>query len=80
MTSLAIHVCQNHGDVNTRCLCEMQDSKQRLKAMQKSTLPITASAFNRDGSIFAYSVRCCPAEPDLSHTTAEALTRLLYCS
>jgi len=34
-----------------------QDSKQRLKAMQKSTLPITASAFNRDGSIFAYSVR-----------------------
>ena len=37
--------------------CGLQDSKQRLKAMQKSTLPITASAFNRDGSIFAYSVR-----------------------
>lgn len=35
-----------------------QDSKQRLKAMLKSTLPITASAYNKDGTIFAYSVRC----------------------
>lgn len=34
----------------------MQDSKQRLKAMQKSSQAITAGAYNKDGSIYAYSV------------------------
>lgn len=33
-----------------------KDSKQRLKAMPKSSLPIPCGTFNRDGSIFAYAV------------------------
>ncbi|KAJ6934270.1 hypothetical protein NC651_009339 [Populus alba x Populus x berolinensis] len=33
-----------------------KDSKQRLKAMLRCPLPIPCSAFNNDGSIFAYSV------------------------
>lgn len=41
----------------TTCVHGAQDSKQRLKAMLKSTLPITASAFNKEGTIYAYSVR-----------------------
>ena len=33
-----------------------KDSKQRLKAMQRSNLPITSGTFNRDGRIYAYAV------------------------
>ncbi|XP_048325158.2 protein RAE1 isoform X2 [Ziziphus jujuba] len=33
-----------------------KDSKQRLKAMSRCSQPIPCSAFNNDGSIFAYSV------------------------
>lgn len=33
-----------------------KDSKQRLKAMAKSTAPIPCGAFNRDGTIYAYAV------------------------
>ncbi|CAI5481063.1 unnamed protein product [Closterium sp. Yama58-4] len=33
-----------------------KDSKQRLKAMQRCSLPISCSAFNHDGTIFAYAV------------------------
>ncbi|KAL8136506.1 hypothetical protein V2J09_002507 [Rumex salicifolius] len=33
-----------------------KDSKQRLKAMTRCNQPITSSAFNNDGSIYAYSV------------------------
>ncbi|KAH1237593.1 Protein RAE1 [Glycine max] len=33
-----------------------KDSKQRLKAMLRCSLPIPCSTFNNDGSIFAYSV------------------------
>ncbi|KAL9325026.1 hypothetical protein ACSQ67_005671 [Phaseolus vulgaris] len=33
-----------------------KDSKQRLKAMQRCSQPIPCSAFNNDGSIFAYAV------------------------
>ncbi|KAL1534316.1 Poly(A)+ RNA export protein rae1 [Salvia divinorum] len=33
-----------------------KDSKQRLKAMLRCSQPITSSAFNHDGSIYAYSV------------------------
>ncbi|XP_047334673.1 protein RAE1-like [Impatiens glandulifera] len=33
-----------------------KDSKQRLKAMARCSQPITSSAFNNDGSIYAYSV------------------------
>jgi len=32
-----------------------KDSKQRLKLFQRMPMPITASNFNRDGSIFAYA-------------------------
>ena len=33
-----------------------KDSKQRLKANSTNKTPITATAFNRNGSIFAYAV------------------------
>lgn len=33
-----------------------KDSKQRLKAMLRCSQPVPCSAFNNDGSIFAYSV------------------------
>ena len=33
-----------------------KDSRQRLKAFNKASLPIPAAAFNRDGTIFAYAV------------------------
>lgn len=33
-----------------------KDSKQRLKAFPKTTGPITNTAFNHNGSIFAYAV------------------------
>ncbi|CAI7805515.1 unnamed protein product [Closterium sp. NIES-54] len=33
-----------------------KDSKQRLKAMQRCSLPISCSAFNHDGTIFGYAV------------------------
>ncbi len=33
-----------------------KDSKQRLKAMLKSSQPIPCGTFNRDGSIYAYAV------------------------
>lgn len=33
-----------------------KDSKQRLKAMAKSTMPIPCGTFNREGNIFAYAV------------------------
>lgn len=33
-----------------------KDSKQRLKAMPKSGVPITDAAYNSDGSIYAYAV------------------------
>ncbi|GAB4819139.1 hypothetical protein N2152v2_006185 [Parachlorella kessleri] len=33
-----------------------KDSKQRLKAMQKCSMPIPCANFNRDGTIFAYAV------------------------
>ena len=33
-----------------------KDSKQRLKAMAKSTQPIPCSAYNKDGTIYAYAV------------------------
>lgn len=33
-----------------------KDSRQRLKAFNKASLPIPCGAFNRDGSIFAYAV------------------------
>ena len=32
-----------------------KDSKQRLKAMQRSTLPIPCAAFNKEGTIYAYA-------------------------
>jgi mRNA export factor len=34
-----------------------KDSKQRLKALQRCNQPIPCSAFNHDGTIFAYAVR-----------------------
>lgn len=33
-----------------------KDSKQRLKALQRCNMPIPCSAFNHDGSIYAYAV------------------------
>ena len=33
-----------------------KDSKQRLKAMLKSTQPIPCSAYNKDGTIYAYAI------------------------
>lgn len=50
--SPALHSTYNFWD---------KDSKQRLKAMQKSTYgtepaPITCGSFNADGSIFAYAL------------------------
>jgi len=33
-----------------------KDSKQRLKAFNRATLPISAGSFNFDGNLFAYSV------------------------
>ena len=63
-----------------------QDSKQRLKAMSKSTLPITASAYNKEGTIFAYSVSCrlsrlhlvpsLPASPCEMHAARAELCKL----
>ena len=32
-----------------------KDSKQRLKAMQKVSCPISCGDFNRDGTIYAYA-------------------------
>jgi len=33
-----------------------KDAKQRLKAFERNPQPITASSFNKDGSIFAYAL------------------------
>ena len=33
-----------------------KDSKQRLKAFDNVGMPITATAFNRNGTMFAYAV------------------------
>jgi mRNA export factor len=33
-----------------------KDSKTRLKAFQRCSLPVTSAAFNGDGTIFAYSI------------------------
>jgi hypothetical protein len=54
-----------------------QDSKQRLKAMQKSSQPITASAYNHDGSIFAYSVSYDWSRGHAEHNPATAKNYIL---
>ena len=77
----ALHVFIDDSRGEPHSINKMQDSKQRLKAMQKSTLPITASSFNRDGSIFAYSVRACPAAfPSYAADLVSTETFVLHCS
>jgi mRNA export factor len=54
-----------------------QDSKQRLKAMQKSSQPITATAYNHDGTIFAYSVSYDWSRGHAEHNPAAAKNYIL---
>ena len=54
-----------------------QDSKQRLKAMQKSSQPITATAYNHDGTIFAYSVSYDWSRGHTEHNPATAKNYIL---
>ena len=54
-----------------------QDSKQRLKAMQKSSQPIPATAYSHDGTIFAYSVSYDWSRGHAEHNPATAKNYIL---
>lgn len=55
----------------------MQDSKQRLKAMQKCNQPITDGAYSSDGSIYAYSVCYDWSRGHAEHNPANAKSHIL---
>lgn len=60
------------------CLLSLpQDSKQRLKAMQKCSQPITAGAYNHDGSIYAHSVSYDWSRGHAEHNPATAKNYIL---
>ncbi|XP_047339065.1 protein RAE1-like [Impatiens glandulifera] len=53
-----------------------KDSKQRLKAMARCSQPIPSSAFNNDGSIFAYAVCYDWSKGAENHNPATAKTSI----
>ncbi|KAM7478945.1 hypothetical protein LguiA_027158 [Lonicera macranthoides] len=53
-----------------------KDSKQRLKAFSRCNQPITCSAFNNDGSIYAYSVCYDWSKGAENHNPAVAKTNI----
>jgi mRNA export factor len=54
-----------------------KDSKQRLKAMQRSNQPIPCSAFNHDGTIFAYGVSYDWSKGAENHNPSQARNHIL---
>lgn len=54
-----------------------KDSKQRLKAMAKSTLPIPCATFSRDGTIFAYAVSYDWSKGYADHNPATSKSHIL---
>ncbi|CAK9270188.1 unnamed protein product [Sphagnum jensenii] len=54
-----------------------KDSRQRLKALQRCNQPIPCSAFNHDGTIFAYAVSYDWSKGAENHTPAQAQNFIL---
>jgi mRNA export factor len=54
-----------------------KDSRQRLKALQRCNPPIPCSAFNHDGTIFAYAVSYDWSKGAENHTPAQAQNFIL---
>ena len=54
-----------------------KDSKQRLKAMLKSTQPIPCSAYNKDGTIYAYAISYDWSRGYAEHNPAQAKHHIL---
>ncbi|KDD73795.1 hypothetical protein H632_c1831p1 [Helicosporidium sp. ATCC 50920] len=54
-----------------------KDTKQRLKAMQKTGAPIPCGAYNRDGSLYAYAVSYDWSKGHADHNPASARHHIL---